>query len=103
MKLVMADRIRSHLVLESNSDTTKWFPENLLAVNINETKTKINKQVYLGLSNLHISKAATTMQDCAAQISTASHCKSNLRMFMLAFQKILRKNFDTSTITSIDF
>ena len=37
-------------------DTTKWFSENLLAIEMKKTKVKMNKPVYLGLSILEISK-----------------------------------------------
>ena len=41
---------------EPNYHTTKWFPENLLAIEMKKTKPKMNKPVYLGLSILEISK-----------------------------------------------
>ena len=41
---------------EPNYDTTKWFSENLLAIEMKKTKVKINKSIYLGLSILKISK-----------------------------------------------
>ena len=41
---------------EPNYNTTKWFSEKLLANEMKETKVKINKPVYLGLSLLEISK-----------------------------------------------
>ena len=36
--------------------TTKWFSENLLAIEMKKIKVKMNKPVYLGLSILEISK-----------------------------------------------
>ena len=56
IKLVTADKRRNKLVLEPNYHTTKWFSENLLAIEIKKTKVKMNKPVYLGLSILEISK-----------------------------------------------
>ena len=41
---------------EPNYHTTKWFSENLLALEMKKTKLKMNKPVYLGLSILEISK-----------------------------------------------
>ena len=56
IKLVAADKGRSRLVSEPNYHTTKWFSENLLAIEMKKTKVKLNKLVYLGLSILEISK-----------------------------------------------
>ena len=42
---------------EPNYHTTKWFSENLLAIKIEKVKVKLNKQAYLGLSILEISKS----------------------------------------------
>ena len=56
IKLVKADNRRNQLVSEPNYYTTKWFSENLLAIEIKKTKVKMNKPVYLGLSILEISK-----------------------------------------------
>ena len=41
---------------ESNYGITKWFSENLLAIEMKKKKVKMNKPVYLGLSILEISK-----------------------------------------------
>ena len=53
IKLVTTDKIRNQ---SSNYHTTKWFSENLLAIEMKKTKLKMNKPVYLGLSILEISK-----------------------------------------------
>ena len=55
-KLVTTDKRRNWLVSEPNYHTTKWFSENLLAIEIKKTKVKMNKPIYLGLSILEISK-----------------------------------------------
>ena len=55
-KLVTTDKRRNQLVSEPNYHTTKWFSENLLAIEMKKTKIKMNKLVYLGLSILEISK-----------------------------------------------
>ena len=41
---------------EPNYHATKWFSENLLAIEMKKIKIKMNKSVYLGLSILEISK-----------------------------------------------
>ena len=41
---------------QPNHHTTKWFSENLLAIEMKKIKVKMNKPVYLGLSILEISK-----------------------------------------------
>ena len=56
IKLVKTDKRRNQLVSEPNYHTTKWFSENLLAIEMKKTKVKMNKPVYLGLPILEISK-----------------------------------------------
>ena len=56
IKLVTTDKRRNQLVSQPNYHTTKWFSENLLAIEMEKTKVKLNKPVYLGLSILEISK-----------------------------------------------
>ena len=41
---------------EPNKHTTKWFPENLLAVEKKKMKVKMDKPTYLGISVIEISK-----------------------------------------------
>ena len=41
---------------EPNYHTTKWFSENLVAIEMKKAKVKMNKPMYLGLSILEISK-----------------------------------------------
>ena len=48
--------MKKKLVSEPNYYTTKRFSENLLAKEIKQTKVKMNKPIYLGISILHISK-----------------------------------------------
>ena len=56
IKLVTIDKRRNRLVSEPNYYTTKWFSENLLAIEMKKTKVKMNKPIYLGLSILESSK-----------------------------------------------
>ena len=56
IKLLKTDNRRNQLVSEPNYHTTKWFSENLLAIEMKKTKLKMNNPVYLGFSILEISK-----------------------------------------------
>ena len=56
IKLVTTDKRRNQLVSQPNYHTTKWFSENLLAIEMKKTKVKMNRPLYLGLSILEISK-----------------------------------------------
>ena len=56
IKLITTDKRRNQLVSKPNYHTTKYFPENLLAIEMKKTKVKMSKPVYLGLSILEISK-----------------------------------------------
>ena len=56
IKLVTTDKRRNRLVSEPNYHTTKWFSENLLAIEMKKAKVKMKKPIYLELSILEISK-----------------------------------------------
>ena len=56
IELVTTDKRRNQLVLELNCHTTKCFSENLLAIEMKNTKVKMDKPLYLGLPILEISK-----------------------------------------------
>ena len=56
IKLVTTDKRRNQLASEPNYHTTKYFSENLMAIEMKKTKVKMNKPVYLGTSILDISK-----------------------------------------------
>ena len=49
IKLVTTERRRNYLVSEPNYHTTKFFTENLLAIEITKTEILMNKTVSLGL------------------------------------------------------
>ena len=55
IKLVTTDKRRNQLVSEPNYHTTKWFLEDLLAIEMKKIKVKMNN-AYLDLSILEISK-----------------------------------------------
>ena len=50
IELVTTDKRRNQLVSEPNYHTTKYFSENLLAIEMKKIKVKMNKPVYLGSS-----------------------------------------------------
>ena len=56
IKLVTTGQRRNQLVLEPNYRTTKYFSENLMAIEMKKTKVKMNKPIYLGMSIPSISK-----------------------------------------------
>ena len=56
IKLVTKDRRRNQLASEPNYNTTKYFLENLMAIEMKKIKVKMNKPIYLGMSILDISK-----------------------------------------------
>ena len=55
-KLVTTEEIIIKLVSEPNYHTFKRFSENVLVIEMNKAKVKMNKPVYLGISILGISK-----------------------------------------------
>ena len=56
IKLVTTEMTRNYLVSEPNSHTTKFFTENLLAVEMRKSQILMNKPICLGLSILDLSK-----------------------------------------------
>ena len=58
IKVVTKERRRNYLESKPNYDTTKFFTEHLLSIEMKKKQTKIfmNKPVYLGLSILELSK-----------------------------------------------
>ena len=59
IKLVTTERRRNYLVSEPNYHTTKFFTENLLAIEMKKTEILMNKPVHLGLSIPELSKTLT--------------------------------------------
>ena len=45
IKLVTTDKRRNQLASEPNYHTTKYFSENLMAIEIKKTKVKMNKPI----------------------------------------------------------
>ena len=56
IKLVTTDKKKSKLVLELNYHTMNYISKYLSIIEMNQTKVKMNKPIYLGLSILDISK-----------------------------------------------
>ena len=56
IKLVTKDKRRNQLASEPNYHTKKYFSENLLTIEMKNTKVKINKPVYLDMSISDISQ-----------------------------------------------
>ena len=56
IKLVTTERRRNYIVSKPNSHTTKFFTENLSAIEMRKTQILMNKPVYLGLSVLDLNK-----------------------------------------------
>ena len=56
IKLVATDKKRNKLVSEPNYHTMNFISEDLSIIEMNDTKVKMNKPTYLGLSILDISK-----------------------------------------------
>ena len=55
-KSVTIDTKSNKLVSEPNYHATKWFSENLLAIEMKNIVIKANKPIYLGLAILSLSK-----------------------------------------------
>ena len=114
IKLVTTDKRRNQIVSEPDYHTTKWFSENLLAIEIKKTKVKMNQPMYLGLPILHISK--TLMYEFWYNYikpkyeQNAKLCYMDTDSFIIYikiedvykdFADDVEKRFDTSTIVKI--
>ena len=56
IKLVTTDKKRNKLVSEPNYHTMNYISKDLSTIEMNKTRVKINKSIYVGLSILDISK-----------------------------------------------
>ena len=56
IKLVTTDKRRNQLASEPNDYTSKYFSENLTAIEMKKKKTKMNKPIYHSMSILDINK-----------------------------------------------
>ena len=105
IKLVATERKRSYLVSEPNYHTTKFFTENLSAIEMKKTQITMNKPVYLGLSILDLSKTVmyefrydyvkpnmVKMQNFVTWIETASLFIYKQMIFTKILQKMLKQD-----------
>ena len=113
IKLVTTDKRRNQLVSEPNYHTTKYFSENLLAIEMKKTKVKMNKPVYLGMSILDISKTLMYefWYDYIKHIKTAKLCYLDTDSFVIHiktedfYEEIandVEEWFDTSNYSKVD-
>ena len=56
IKLVTTDVRKNKLVSQPNFYSSKYFSENLLAVEMRKIKVNMNKLIYLGMTMLDVSK-----------------------------------------------
>ena len=56
IKLVTTDKRRNQLASGPYYHTTKYFSENLIAIEMKKIKVKVNNPIYLGMSILDISE-----------------------------------------------
>ena len=56
IELVTTDKRRKQLASEPTYHTTKYFSENLIAIETKKTKVKMNKPIHFGISILPINK-----------------------------------------------
>ena len=56
VKLLTTVKRRNQLASEPSYHTTKYFLENLMAIEMKKTKVNMNKPIYLGMSILDIRK-----------------------------------------------
>ena len=93
IKLVTTDKRINQLLSEPNYHSTKYFSENLLAIEMKKINVKMNKPVHLGLSILEISeKSIKTMQNYATCIHKALLFILKWKMFMKILQLMLKKD-----------
>ena len=55
-RVIATGKRRNQLASAPNYHTTKYFSENVMAIEIKKTIVKMNKPIYLGMSILDISK-----------------------------------------------
>ena len=58
IKLLTTEKRRKYLVSEPNNESTKFFTETFLAIEMKKTQIFMNKPAYVGLSILELSKIA---------------------------------------------
>ena len=95
IKVVTTNKRRNYLVSEPTYHTTKWFLEDLLAIEMKKIKVKMNKPMHLDLSILETAKhwcmnfgmiilnqSISKMKNYVTWIQTALVFILQLKMFM---------------------
>ena len=111
IKLVTTDKRKNQLASEPNYQTLKYFSKNLIAIEMKNTKVKMNKPVYLGMSILDISKtlmlnfgmimlnqSIKTMQNYLTWIMTALLFILKLMIFTKTLLMMLKNGLTHLTI-----
>ena len=105
IKLVTADRRRNQLVSEPNYYTTKYFSENLLAIEMKKMKVKMNKPVYLGLfmnfGMIILNKSIKIMQNYVIWIQTVLSLILKQTISMKILLMMLKKDLIYQTMKSM--
>ena len=114
INLVTADNRRNQSASEPNYHAAKYFPENLIAIEMKKTKVKMNK-IYLGMSILDISKTLLyefwfdyikpKYQDRVKLCYIDTDLQIfilKLKIFMKTLPMTLKKQFDTSNYSKDD-
>ena len=105
IKLVTTDRRRNQLVSEPNYYTTKYFSENLLAIEMKKMKVKMNKPVYLGLfmnfGMIILNKSIKIMQNYVIWIQTVLSLILKQTISMKILLMMLKKDLIYQTMKSM--
>ena len=97
IKFVTTERRRNYLVSEQNYHTTKFFKENLLAIEMKKTQTLMNKSVCLGFSILDLRK--TVMYEFWYHYVNPKYDENAKLCYMDTDSFIVHINTDVFTIT----
>ena len=97
IKFVTTERRRNYLVSEQNYHTTKFFKENLLAIEMKKTQTLMNKPVCLGFSVLDLRK--TVMYEFWYDYVKPKYDENAKLCYMDTDSFIVHINTDAFTIT----
>ena len=114
IKLVTTDKRRNQLASEPNYHTTKYFSENLMAIEMKKTTIKLNKPIYHAISILDIAKHLCmnfgmftsnqnikTKQNYVTWILTALLFILKLKIFMKILLMVLKNGLTYQTIVKM--
>ena len=104
IKIITRERPKKYLVSEQNYHTTKFFTENVLAVEMRKSQILMNKSVYLDLSKLDLSKTVMYefWDDCVKPKygKNAKLCFMDAYSFRRYWKQDAETRFDTSHFES---